>query len=369
MAGMHAHGWFEHKQLRLELEATLSDPLPDARLALARSARLFYTATYRESLIVLLEDAEPQVRRQAILAMRDSGDRHYAEPLALRLTERTERELIRGVLAEWGDDAVDVLEATFHRSDLTLRHLLPIPETLAHIGTRGAIGVLLRMLVDDRARSGAIRFRILRSLSRLASAPEHHGAIDGAQLWPILDATIDRALTLTRYQAEIEAARNRSPGLKTPGGDLLMALLHDKVRLAMGRVFLLLGLLHPDEDVDEIERGLSSIRPMSRSSAIELIDDLLSPRRARAVLALVSTASAHERLEAALGSRPPVSISMGATLRRLEGDESESLRAFAAYHAAELAIDSDCRMAQTRARASALERIEALPQEATDRAG
>jgi hypothetical protein len=148
-----------------------------------------------------------------------------------------------------------------------------------------------------------------------------------------------------------------------------MALLHDKVRLAMGRVFLLLGLLHPDEDVDEIERGLSSIRPMSRSSAIELIDDLLSPRRARAVLALVSTASAHERLEAALGSRPPVSISMGATLRRLEGDESESLRAFAAYHAAELAIDSDCRMAQTRARASALERIEALPQEATDRAG
>jgi len=125
-------------------------------------------------------------------------------------------------------------------------------------------------------------------------------------------------------------------GQQTPGHDLLRDLLRDKEANALGRLFRLLGLLHPSEDLVHIYRSLSASKAM-RANSIELIESILREPIRSAVLGLVDDCADPLRLARAGAYHRPRRLEYGALLTELEKGDSDAVREVTRFHRAELA--------------------------------
>jgi hypothetical protein len=114
-------------------------------------------------------------------------------------------------------------------------------------------------------------------------------------------------------------------------------LLRDKELNARGRLFRLLGLLHPSEDFGQIYRSLSVSKDL-RATSVELIESILREPVRSAVLGLVDDCADELRLARAGRYFRPKQLAYGALLSQLSQGESDSVRQVAHFHAEELGL-------------------------------
>jgi len=100
-------------------------------------------------------------------------------------------------------------------------------------------------------RDGTVRFRILRALSKLRVA-DPTLKLDRRFLSGITETTLKNSFRLIDWRLAIERFAAEDSARNTPALQLIATLLRDKESHAIGRIFLLLGLLHPRENFDRI---------------------------------------------------------------------------------------------------------------------
>ena len=337
VCGLLRHDWIDPRQARLEFEAILADPRADPRRALARSAMHHYSSLLRESLERLASDEDATVRRHSIEAIRQSGDDYFTTGLVFLLGERTTRESVRVALLERGEKAMSALTDALLDTDTPNRVRTQIPTALSRFRSVAVARVLLDALAIPV--SGVLRFKVLSAMQRVLRDPKTRNAIDTSVIERLLGETTARAIQLLEWQVSLQTRQVEFPDYKTTGGELLLGLLHDKERLAVARLFILLDMLHAREDLDEIRIGMTSRDPRVQASSIELLENLLPPTESRAILALVTPAPIAERWNATQNTRPPSPLKIEKLVRDLVNDHSASLSALARYYAADLELD------------------------------
>jgi AAA family ATP:ADP antiporter len=337
VSGLLRHEWIDPRQASLEFLALRSDPRADARRALARSARLHYSPLYRESLESLAIDDEAEIRSEAVEAIRESDDAFYTPVLIGLLGDRTVRESVRAALLDRGEPALAALSTALFEPATDRRIAKHIPESLARFESADAASILLAAL--EYQTSGVLHFKILTALRRLRANTSIEDLVDTQRLESLVWETAERALELLHWQVEIEAEQSLKEGHKTTGGELLLDLLRDKERLAIRRIFMLLSLRHPNEDFDEIASGIESAHQRVQASGVELLENILSPERARALIALITPATDRVRLERSGSSLAGQRVELELLLANMVRDRSPSLRAFAGFYSTELNLD------------------------------
>ena len=118
---------------------------------------------------------------------------------------------------------------------------------------------------------------------------------------------------------------------------------------ALPVVLRLLGVLHPEQDLGTINRGLTSPRADVRASSRELLESFVAPRLRDAVLGLVDDVPDEQRLLHSGAFHQPTRLGYVALLEQLLETRSDSLQSLAVYHIGELGI------AELRGRVEALE--------------
>jgi AAA family ATP:ADP antiporter len=339
VSGLLRHDWIDQRQAQLEFEAILGDSRVDPRRALARSAMHHYSSLLRHSLERLALDEDPTTRNHSIEAVRRSGDEYFTKPLVGLLGERTTREAVRVALIERGNDAISALAEALLDEDTPNRVRNQIPTTLARFRNKTAADVLLETL--KHPASGLLRFKILSALQRLLADPIIRESIDTSIVEQLLMETTSRAVELLEMQVALRSGQIQFPDHKTRGGELLLGLLHDKERLAVSRIFILLDLLHANEDFSEIRVGMTSEKARVQASSVELLENLLPSAQAMAILALVMPAPSAERLNAVANRRSKATVGIQTLVENLVKDRSPSLSALARYYASEIDLEVD----------------------------
>jgi AAA family ATP:ADP antiporter len=339
VSGLLRHDWIDQRQAILEFEAILGDPRVDPRRALARSAMHHYSSLLRSGLEKLALDEDQTTRNHSIEAIRRSGDDYFTKPLVGLLAERTTREAVRVALIERGHDAITALAEALLDADTSNRVRNQIPTTLARFRNTTAADVLLETLTHPA--SGLLRFKVLSALRRLLADPIIRQSVDTSIVEKLLMETTARAVELLEWQVALGSGQIQFPDYKTRGGELLLGLLHDKERLAVSRIFILLDLLHAEEDFDEIRVGMTSEKARVQASSIELLENLLPSAQAMAILALVMPAPSSERLNAVTSGKPRGTVGVETLVETLVGDRSASLSALARYYASEIDLEID----------------------------
>jgi hypothetical protein len=209
-----------------------------------------------------------------------------------------------------------------------------LPRTISLFDRGEAAAVLERHLLAEP--SGSVRYRILRGMNRLASAPDV--AFDPDVLRRATDATLAGVFRLVDWRSTLERGARQVASRATAGHELLVQLLRDKEGQAVERLFRLLALQHRGEDFKGIYRGLESSDPRARGSSRELLENVLGPTRRAAVLAVVDEGGDDARLARAGELHDPEALRYEDVLALILEHGGESLRCVAAYHVGELGL-------------------------------
>ena len=216
------NGWIDPEVAREGIQAALQYPHYEARLALANAIKLRPILEFREPIEILARDASPIVRREALRAIRASGDESYTALLVQLLTDRVIREEVRVALCERGDAALAELSSVLVMEAAPPGLLRHIPHSISRLNSVGAAEILLNELIADHGpdgeprdiHSGIVRYKILRGLGPLLSSTIGD-RVDKSPLKLAVARTIRRVIQILHWQIWLEHSRKRESSISS----------------------------------------------------------------------------------------------------------------------------------------------------------
>jgi ATP/ADP translocase/HEAT repeat protein len=336
------------------LEVILGERDPEARRALARAVERRPVPAFVPVLESLVTDTQDDVQVSAARSIGVLRDERFLPALQEQLRREAVRSEARRSLRAFGPPALAFLEGSLGDTSLPQELRRHIPRAVASFPAEEVIPLLERHLLSEE--DGMVRYRILRALGRVAS---RHPAIplDEALLVEAASRTIEVLCRLQHWRSVLEAGAAAKPPRRTPGHQMLTALLRDKADNARERLFRLLDLIHREESFRRIYRGLHSADGRVQASSLELLENILQPPLKAPVLALASEASAPPavRREATAPFYRPPNLDYDTLLTTLIEQPGETLRSLAVFHVGELGLRGlRGRIAELRSRETSL---------------
>jgi ATP:ADP antiporter, AAA family len=298
----------------------------------------------------MLQDDQPRARLEAALLLEILPDRFEDQIREVFTTGDTEqvrhavraigrlrkRKLIGRVIDRLGDpaltdDATEALAGFGDRVVGTLRDYLTdldtpvdvrrqIPNVLLRIGTQQAYSVLTESMLDADTQ---VRYSIIIGLNKLG---------DLHPTW-----SLDRRLVETVLGAEIMGHLRSYQILGTLGRELsdpvpVTEAIREAMERELERVFRLLKLLFPQQDLHSAYVGVQSRNPVVHDNALEFLENILGPQLRSLLLPLLdSEVPATSRIQLAnriLGTQVVTGVE---AVQSLLSSEDPWLRSCAAY--------------------------------------
>ena len=336
LVGLAHPGVPEAEKACRDLEALAREGSTVAKIAIASALRDRPGVVFDEVLAILAESDDAALLCETAAAIERVGSARFLPLLLPMLAKRRVRAAARAAFAAMGKEGLDYLARSLADRSLPPEMRRYIPRTLSYFRARDAAPMLLRGLLDEP--DGLVRFQMLRALGRIRlQSPRVR--LDRKVLARAIDLTVTGTFQLIGWRVTLARGVAEDATRATAGGDLLDAILRDRERKAIERLFRLLGLAHPGEDWKRMYLGLESKDPVTRSSSRELLEHTLDQPLRGAVLALVDDTPAAERLSEATAFHPSEPIAYEALLGVLLDSGSETLQCLAAYHVGELGLE------------------------------
>lgn len=274
-------------RIRIRIEKLLKAGKPEDRAAIA--AALGHRpppSMLHDLLSTMIEDEDLDVRRAALRSAGAAQRRNHIPPLLEALKVRATRDAARAGLAAWGDRVVGTLGDYLSDSTVApeIRH--GIPPVLAEIATQEAVNALIRCRETGDVR---LWYRVLKALNRIRAA--------GAPVtFPRERITEDLELDARAAMFAYVHSRACPIGGRGSAERLFCRALNERVDQAVARVFRRLGLLYPAEEILAAYRGLTSEDRRARGSALEFVENALTPEHRALVMPLVDDSGDEERM-------------------------------------------------------------------------
>ena len=276
---------------------------------------------FRRLLIPLLYDQDPEVVDRAMQSVRKTGaaDFLFVAPLVALLRNREVKGAARETLVSYGPDVIDVLAHVLTDPDEDLWLRRHIPTTIARIGTQRAVDVLLAA-IDER--DGFLRYKIIAALERLRRS--------GASL------TFDRAKLephvvreARRYLSTLSLHHNLFASGALSRSTLLAQALEQKLQRSKDRIYRLLSLIYPWQDVAAAQWTLANADSRTKASASEYLDNLLSGELRKMTMPVLEEMPIDERVRRANVIQRTRPRDMEETLLQLINDDDQVVAAAA----------------------------------------
>ncbi len=305
-------------------------------VALARAIAAQPAAAFEDVLLRLAERGSPSTLVQVARAMGEVRSPRFLPVLLGLLAQREVRGDARTALLAYGPEGLAFLEDALADKALPLELRRHLPRTVSLFDPVPAAAVLQRRLLEEGV--GAVRYRMLRGLNRLAAAADVE--LDPELLARATRATAEGVFRALHWRTVLESGAEQLEVRRTPGHGLLVQLLRDKEGQAVERLLRLLALQHRGEDFRDIHRGLRSQDPRARASGRELLENVLKPPLRNPILAIVSEQKDAARLAGAGELYPVRPLGYEAVLGRMLDEGGEALRCIAVHHIGELGLVS-----------------------------
>jgi len=336
LVGLMAGGWVSAEE-QATLDELMQSPSPEGRRALAAATRAQPGPAFEALLLRLADDPDEDVQIEAATAMGALRLPSFVPALLPLLAGSRVRPVARAALVAVGGDALAALDEALRDEELPHQVRLHVPRTISRFPAADAAPLLLRQLLPEK--DGAVRYKILRGLGRMAAANPDL-VLDAEVLREGTRRTLGALFRLVHWRTVLVSGALDEPRRATPGHELLLALVRDREDHALERLFRLLGLQFRGEDFETIYRGLRNASAKARASSRELLENLISPPLREAVLAVVDDVPDAQRLLRAGAHYDARPLSYEALLDLLIDESSETVRCLAVYHVGELGLSA-----------------------------
>ncbi len=304
---------------RLLLDRMLDDDAPRTRYEAARLLELL-PDHFEDQILTVLTEGEAEQVRHAIHAVGKLRKRKLVGRVVDRLADPALSADAVAALAQFGDRVAGTLRDHMVDAETPVAARRALPLVLQRIGTPATHAVLGESLLDPDAE---VRYGVISALNKLQ---ELHPTwrVDPTMLETLLDAEI---LGHLRSYQMIGALL---PALADPVP--VLAPLKAAMEQELERIFRLLKLRFPHQDLHSAYVGVQSTNPNVHDNALEFLENILSPRlRTQLVPLLDSAVPTKDRVALAhgmLSAQPP---SPSEAVRMLLQGDDPWLKACGAY--------------------------------------
>jgi HEAT repeat protein len=289
------------------LQAMLSDGDRGVRIEAARALGDVDDPEGTHSLVQLLYDADQEVVREAMAAVRSRMKRGNQNPLYIPtlislMGNRRLKHAARDAVVAYGEEAIKALVLFMNAEEEQIWVRRAVPMTLALIGSpRSADGLVDSLMVRD----SFLRSKVIEALAYLggrhpdirvkASTVAEQIRLEAR--W-YLRSFADLCAVSSVHEAQFDGpyARWQASG-RVP--TLLQQTLANRMAVAVNNIFGLLQLLHQARHLQAAYRSLMSGSPALRANALEFLDNTLTGTVRRDVFAVIDDAPAEEKLQKA----------------------------------------------------------------------
>jgi len=305
------------------------------RRALAQAIARREVSEFNDVLIRLATHPDSDVRIAATQAMESVQSPEFLSVLIDQLDDERTRAVARDVLSTYGRAGLEALAAALSDASRPQALRWQIPATIARFEPVDAARIILGWLPNEW--DGMVRYQCIRALEAMVRR-DPTIVLDSRALMALVDETVSRAYRYLDRRLTLVRGGKEDPSRKTAGHELLCAMLHDKERHTVGRLFRLLGLVHRDENFRQIHEGIKSGQRDKRASGIELIENVLAPPLRGAVVGLVDDLPQEDQLQAGRGYHEPIGLTYDTLLEQMLASSSEIVQDMTAYHIRELEL-------------------------------
>jgi HEAT repeat protein len=309
------------------------------RVHAARVLGAVGVSNFYQPVLELMNDAAPQVRREAIVAAGILRSPELVVPLIYRTrTPDTHRESVEA-LSRFGASIAGTLGKVLGNAHEPSAMRCAAAKVLGRIGTPQAVELVCRHLDESDQE---VRSELYRALGR-ATKGKPFLPVDRKAVLAALDREFVRAYGLIRAAEVLHL--DSGPGRYTPrvgpaaAAALLSSALSEEVAATEHRLFLLLGVLYPQAEMEPIYEGIRDPSrgdaPRRRANAVELLDNLLERDLKQKLLPLLEDARRPARLRAVEDELPLRRRTRDEVIAALCRDVTGWVRACAIHYACE----------------------------------
>jgi AAA family ATP:ADP antiporter len=247
-------------------------------------------ALLRES----MKDPAPEVKKAALLGAGESQDPDFISPLVQFLGNQELQETAREALQQFGLTAIPTLVAAMEDSSADIEVRKNIPRVIAAMELQESVDVLLNRLEYP---DPVVRFEIIRSLNRLRSSHPFlkfdekfigERILEEAREYVSILAVF---YTYTRDSVQKFSSHQQEEKIYIARKNLIQAL-EKQLDRNLERIFRLLGLRYPPQDIYNAYLGIQSREADLRANAVEFLDSFLDPDLKRVIIPIVEATMA-----------------------------------------------------------------------------
>jgi AAA family ATP:ADP antiporter len=235
-----------------------------------------------------LENPEAAFRHPAILAAGESLDERWLLRLIDFLSETPDRPHASAALVQYGLGLVDLLPQYFRHEEIDLDDVRRLPAVLKQIPRQQTVELLFAMIEKHFPDDLEVRMEVLRALNVIQRNHPAIHILTAPVFRQLMKETKTYRLTLDNRgcQQKLFETEETSDELKESRRQLLQ-LLEQRQRSSMDRLFRLLGMRYPANDIVPIFRALLSEDSDQQIAALEFLENLLDNSLKKVIIPLV----------------------------------------------------------------------------------
>ncbi len=256
---------------RLILDAMVREEGLPGRQTRLEAARLIATLPdrYEVQLNRLLQDSDDEIVQYAIRAVGKLGKRRSVPFLIEHLGNPTLRVDAIDALLVFEESIAGALRDYLNDRSVSIDVRREIPPVLLRLGTPDAVRILADNLLQP---DNILRFRIIHSLNKLR---EHHKNVS-------VDSGLVETVMVGEIMGHYRSYQILASSKGAPTEDLKQSMKEE-----VERIFRLMKLLSPNQDLESAYLGLHSKDPVMHANALEFLDNTLKPQLRNLVVPLI----------------------------------------------------------------------------------
>jgi len=247
----------------------------------------------------LFNDPSLEVEQAAI---KNAGQTRQVEYIPVLIQSLKRKELwssTQEALTQYGQDSIPMLNSHLSNPYVDKNIRRGIPRVLFLMGDQKAVDVLIQNLV---IRDLAVRYEVINALYQLRLNFPYlkfratnivkrvfDEANDYVNTLTFLYSQAKVSLTSTSQQSEDEQIKKAR--------ELLVDILEQRLDHNLERIFRLLGLAYPPEDIENAYAGIKSNKPDVRINAVEFLDNLLEMNLKKVIIPIAESALVDAMIE------------------------------------------------------------------------
>lgn len=233
-----------------------------------------------------LRSAPPEILKAAIVAAGESQDNRWLLPLVGYLSNAEVRPYAISALVQYGANLSSLLSRYVKDHVIASEDMRQLPSVMEKVPSVRSIAFLFSLMKGPYANDLELRLNILRSLNSLKRDAPQLLIPKGELLRQIKLEAKAYGIVVQNLNTQLQLKDRGNDQVKR-GREGLLTLLQKRKDGNLNRLFRLLGLRYPANDIIPIYRGLVASTEQENNSAVEFLDTLLEPSLKSLLIPLV----------------------------------------------------------------------------------